>query len=626
VTGKLSLKDILAQEWQNKFMRYEKNEFSMPASSSAYWLKFSISNRIKKDLWIEAGGGFSSWFLDFYRPDSLGNYGKAIESGSMRPEKNKEYRTPFYCFYLADKNQTQSQTYYLRVNSKFPLHLTLRVGSEELLAKQKSIDDYFFAAFVGLAFMMLIYGFLLYLYEPNKIIALHIGFIIFSVLNVTFANSYPLLFPSSTFFLNYYLFWSSFNFLFAGFFAINFLQLRKKSKVLYRIVLAFIFALCAILPLLNLIGIDLLLLITPFQGILLLYYCALFYAGVHAYLQKDKNGLFYALGWIGIITSLVLFILSLNGIIESAFLVRYVLYFGSAIELIVFSVAIAGRIKVLINEKNTAEKEAEAKAIENEKILREQNQKLAEGIEAQTSALKIENEKVALTLKNLEVTKGILAKQNTKFKSLTERFELSIAGSNDGIWDWDMAADKVYFSPRWKEMLGYQDEDLVNSFETFQNLVHPDDIPHLFQTLNDYLAGKEESYMPQIRMRCKDGSYKWILSKGACLRDEDGKPYRMSGSHSDISEMKAAETRITEQYADLQASEEELKQNLEELNATQEELLLQKTQIERESLLRKAILKSAPLMIIATDSEGLLTSINLAAEEGLGYKENEVVV
>ncbi len=129
----------------------------------------------------------------------------------------------------------------------------------------------------------------------------------------------------------------------------------------------------------------------------------------------------------------------------------------------------------------------------------------------------------------------------TTLREREERLGLVIQGTNDGIWDWDIATDRVYFSPRWKEMLGYADDELPNEQAVWLDLQHPDDRPVVQARLEDYLAGRTPVYVIEHRLRHKDGGYRWILARGTALRDADGKPYRMAGSHADISDLKRAQ-------------------------------------------------------------------------------------
>jgi PAS domain S-box-containing protein len=121
-------------------------------------------------------------------------------------------------------------------------------------------------------------------------------------------------------------------------------------------------------------------------------------------------------------------------------------------------------------------------------------------------------------------------------REATERFELAVAGSNDGVWDWNIVTNEVYYSPRLKEMVGYSDDEFGNDFAEFEEKLHPEDHDRVMQTVGDYLEGKVPVYEPEFRFRHKDGSYRWILARGTAVRNEEGTPVRMAGSHTDITE------------------------------------------------------------------------------------------
>lgn len=137
-----------------------------------------------------------------------------------------------------------------------------------------------------------------------------------------------------------------------------------------------------------------------------------------------------------------------------------------------------------------------------------------------------------------------LAESYAVLKEREERLSLVIEGTNDGIWDWNLRTNETYFSRRWKAMLGYQDQELTNCFETWEHLLHPDDIERAHTELQYYLEGQSQVYELEHRLRHKDGSYRWILARGIALRGADEKPYRMAGSHTDITERKRAEEAI----------------------------------------------------------------------------------
>lgn len=144
-----------------------------------------------------------------------------------------------------------------------------------------------------------------------------------------------------------------------------------------------------------------------------------------------------------------------------------------------------------------------------------------------------------------------------------ERFALAVEGANDGIWDWDMRTNTSYASPRWYGMLGYAPGELEHGegADLLLRLMHPDDQEHFLEMHRDYLEGRIPTYELEFRLRHKDGEYRWILSRGKALWDEHGQPYRMTGSHTDITERKRAEQV---QMASRQIAEAALTQNLEE--------------------------------------------------------------
>lgn len=143
-------------------------------------------------------------------------------------------------------------------------------------------------------------------------------------------------------------------------------------------------------------------------------------------------------------------------------------------------------------------------------------------------------------------------------KQSQEKFELSVRGSNDGIWDWNPQDDIAYFSPRWKEQLGYADAELSNDFSTFVRLLHPDDRNAVIEQTQHYLNGSEPKYQAEFRMQHKDGSWRWILARGEAFRDDQGLPVRMAGSHTDITLFKELLDKLKEKQTLLKAKSDEV--------------------------------------------------------------------
>jgi diguanylate cyclase (GGDEF)-like protein/PAS domain S-box-containing protein len=125
-----------------------------------------------------------------------------------------------------------------------------------------------------------------------------------------------------------------------------------------------------------------------------------------------------------------------------------------------------------------------------------------------------------------------------------ERYALAVDGANDGIWDWNLATNTTYFSPRWKAVLGYRDHEIGESIEEWFSRVHPDDSVGLKKALDAHLAGQEPHFEHEQRMSCKDNTVIWVLARGVAVRDAQGKPTRMAGSLTDISARKRAEEQL----------------------------------------------------------------------------------
>ena len=125
-----------------------------------------------------------------------------------------------------------------------------------------------------------------------------------------------------------------------------------------------------------------------------------------------------------------------------------------------------------------------------------------------------------------------------------ERYALAVRGANDGLWDWNFENDRVFFSPRWKSMLGFSVDDVGDSPREWLDRIHPDDRPPFRRHLDAHLSGSTEQLEFEHRMRNLDGGYIWVLARGVAVRDENGKPYRMAGSQTDITARKRAEHQL----------------------------------------------------------------------------------
>ena len=191
----------------------------------------------------------------------------------------------------------------------------------------------------------------------------------------------------------------------------------------------------------------------------------------------------------------------------------------------------------------------------------------------------------ALCVFAIDITDAKAMTQQLHEKDLMWKF--AIEGVGDGLWDWNMQTNNVYFSSLWKEMLGYNQDELMNTIDTWRDLLHTEDKASATKTLEAYLNGNIEYYRNEFRLRCKNGLYKWVLARGMVIsKDIDGKPLRMIGTHTDISLRKESERQLT---------------------------------------LSDTALNMINQGVLITDSERQITWANKAFEELTGYEQAEIL-
>lgn len=142
---------------------------------------------------------------------------------------------------------------------------------------------------------------------------------------------------------------------------------------------------------------------------------------------------------------------------------------------------------------------------------------------------------------------GVRRLMETALRKSEERFELAMRGANDGVYDWNLQSNEIYFSPRWKRMLGYEDHELPNEFSTWESLIDDKDRERSWEMLTDYINGRRDNFHIEFKMQHKDGHWVDILSRAFLVRDAQGNAIRTVGTHVDISEKKRQEAHILRQ-------------------------------------------------------------------------------
>lgn len=153
---------------------------------------------------------------------------------------------------------------------------------------------------------------------------------------------------------------------------------------------------------------------------------------------------------------------------------------------------------------------------------------------------------ILLTAVTALIVRQALNQQQTEadLKRARERYDLAVSGTNDGIWDWDLTSNAIYFSPVWFRILGYLPGELPAETSTWSNNIHPEDRESASKKLQAHLDGETEMFHDTHRMRCKDGSYLWIEARARAVRDTNGRPKRMVGTISNVEQRKRYELAL----------------------------------------------------------------------------------
>jgi PAS domain S-box-containing protein len=126
-----------------------------------------------------------------------------------------------------------------------------------------------------------------------------------------------------------------------------------------------------------------------------------------------------------------------------------------------------------------------------------------------------------------------------------ERWQFALEGSGDGVWDWDVLLQEVFYSKQWKEMLGYQEHEIGNKIDEWENRIHPEDKKNVVLDLHSHFNSKSPVFINEHRVLCKNGEYKWILSRGKVIsQSEENDSFRVLGTFSDISKRKISEEKL----------------------------------------------------------------------------------
>ena len=182
-----------------------------------------------------------------------------------------------------------------------------------------------------------------------------------------------------------------------------------------------------------------------------------------------------------------------------------------------------------------------------------------------------------------------------KLQQSEERFEMAINAAQDGIWDWNLITNEVYFSPNWKKMLGFEDLEIPNDFSFWETRTDPDGLKRTREAINEIIQKKKDRFDIEFKMKHKNGLWVDILSRAEAVIDDSGTPTRLVGTHIDITERKQAE----------------------------EELIIAKEKAEESEKNLRALVNTSPISIFIVDLTGSYLYVNPAWESAMGYTLEE---
>ncbi len=189
------------------------------------------------------------------------------------------------------------------------------------------------------------------------------------------------------------------------------------------------------------------------------------------------------------------------------------------------------------------------------------------------------------------VTQDIAERQQVEqeLQRAKERLELAITASNDGFWDWDFVTGEIHFSSRWKEMIGYQDQELPNLLSSWEKVIFEEDRIAALQLIEDYNSGRVDRFLATQRFHHKNGSTVYILSRAIHCKDDQGHIIRMIGTHTDITELVNAQAEL-----------------------------------QRKTEILEMIIDHIPIMLAFYNSQGKILLVNRELERVLGWYFAEI--
>ncbi|MCU0391290.1 MAG: hypothetical protein MUE81_09240, partial [Thermoflexibacter sp.] len=315
-SSRLTITDILRQENQQKFQPNHYEVFTASASNTFYWFKFTFENPSEYPAWLAIETSYIA-YIDFYAPDSLGNYDKAILTGKMCEIQTKQYDTDNYWLPLSPAN-TPAKTYYICFRTSGVVEAPFYVGSLIALQKEKAKYDFFTASFIGAMLVIFFYNFLLYLIIKERLYLIYLFYLLFALMTGLLLNGRALFeeWIPSYYWYRHLLIIHSPLYIFISWFVIAYLDMKNKLPRIYRVVVMMIVMLVLSSVVASVIPDKYYYLAyNAFQVFVALSSIISLGTTVYLSFKKQLSAVFFMAGWFSLFTCGIIYLLTINHLI-----------------------------------------------------------------------------------------------------------------------------------------------------------------------------------------------------------------------------------------------------------------------------------------------------------------------
>lgn len=386
----LKIQDILKPENQGKFQKNEKDVFSRSVSASAFWFKFRVQNFSDEDVWFSTGNIACS-YVDFYIPDSSGNYSKVHKTGNLRPKSTRLYdvRNAFWLPLNKAKDQ-QSKTYYVRIQQSFPIFLPFEVGTIRSLNQQNDIAQAITFTFYGVILIMVLYNLFLFFSIKDRVYLIYVGFLLTDAWASSYDYSLFEIFSSgeTIFWHQNYMLFAFPSIAFLVWFNLEYLRLKQNAKKIRLLLIALVVASISLMFFAQIGIVSNTFALNIAQIFTLLIYILAWGVGIFLLLAKKmQEAFFYVIGWFFQVVATIMLVLVINGVVTFSIYLQHSSYYGLVMEVWFFSLALGTRFNVMKKEKELAQ-------AENLKLVKEQNIILEQKVEERTEEVQAKEAKI----------------------------------------------------------------------------------------------------------------------------------------------------------------------------------------------------------------------------------------